>query len=51
VIREFLVRVRDSAKERGASRSFYRDWDRARAEATSPNHRAEIDALFRRNMN
>lgn len=30
--------------------SVYRDWDRLRAEALTPSHRAEIDAIFSRSV-
>jgi hypothetical protein len=30
--------------------SIYRDWDRLRAEALTPSHRAEIDAIFSRQV-
>lgn len=30
--------------------SIYREWDRLRAEALTPSHRAEIDAIFSRSI-
>ena len=30
--------------------SVYRQWDRLRADALTPSHRAEIDAIFSRNV-
>ena len=32
------------------SQQIHRDWDRQRALATSPSERAEIDAIFARNL-
>jgi hypothetical protein len=29
---------------------IYREWDRLRAEALSPSHRSEIDAIFSRQI-
>ena len=31
-------------------RQIHREWDRQRALATSPSERAEIDAIFARNL-
>jgi len=36
--------------ESARSRQIHRDWDRQRALATSPSERAEIDAIFARNL-
>ena len=30
--------------------SIYREWDRLRAEALTPSHRSEIDAIFGRQI-
>lgn len=30
--------------------SIYRDWDRLRAEALTPSHKSEIDAIFSRHV-
>lgn len=30
--------------------SLYREWDKLRAEALTPSHKAEIDAIFSRHI-
>jgi hypothetical protein len=48
LMRSLLSSLITSAKARREATSFQRDWDRARREAQSPSHRAEIDAIFAR---
>ncbi len=36
--------------EAARARQIHRDWDRARAQATSPSEVEEIDAIFSRNL-
>jgi hypothetical protein len=43
-----IVRLRSQLHERNAHHSFQREWDRARRNAGSPSHLAEIDAIFGR---
>jgi hypothetical protein len=38
------------SQESARSRQIHREWDRQRALATSPSERAEIDAIFARNL-
>ena len=38
------------SNESARSRQIHREWDRQRALATSPSERAEIDAIFARNL-
>lgn len=49
-MRNVFAALRTSARERRAERAFKRDWQRARAVASSPSARAEIDAIFARHF-
>ncbi len=37
-------------KDSARSRQIHREWDRQRSNAMSPSERAEIDAIFSRNI-
>ena len=37
-------------ENKAARRAFHREWDRQRAIALTPSHRAEIDAIFSRSL-
>ncbi len=49
-MRNILVALRTSTRERRAERVLERDWRRARSQATTPSARAEIDAIFSRHI-
>lgn len=43
-----IKRLASKSRARNHSRSIRRTWDTERANAMSPSHRAEIDAIFAR---
>ena len=45
-MRRLIAKVVHQAKAQHEATSYQRSWDRARAEAVSPSHRVEIDAIF-----
>lgn len=45
-MRSFLNRLRSNARQR----TIRAEWDFQRANAMSPSHRAEIDAMFSRHL-
>ncbi|MGI9197120.1 MAG: hypothetical protein ACR2KE_06620 [Candidatus Nanopelagicales bacterium] len=47
-MKQQLVRWRDCRRQRLTQASIRQIWDRERAKAMSPSHRAEIDAIFSR---
>ena len=49
-MRRFIAKVVNQTKAHRESSSYQHSWERARAEAFSPTHRAEIDAIFRQHL-
>lgn len=47
---KFLLSLFKNPTIERAQSAVYRDWDRLRAEAITPSHRAEIDAIFSRQV-
>jgi len=45
-MRRMFAKVVHQAKAHHQASSYQRDWERARIEAVSATHRAEIDAIF-----
>ena len=49
VIKSLIDRIADK-KSQKETISVYKQWDVLRANAITPSHRAEIDAIFSRNL-
>jgi hypothetical protein len=49
-MRRLFAKVVNQTKAHRETTSYQRSWDRARAEAFGPTHRAEIDAIFRQHI-
>jgi hypothetical protein len=49
-MRRLFAKVVNQAKAHREATSYQRSWDRARADAFHPTHRAEIDAIFSQHL-
>lgn len=49
-MRRLFAKVAHQTKAHRETTNYQRSWDQARAEAGSPTHRAEIDAIFRQHL-